>query len=172
MEERCNRLQESVEARSLDGVEMPLYVINGHIAMAGQPQPTDWQRLAAAGYNVVVNIRSDTQRAAAQAQTAASAGLRYVHLPLPVYELEMPHLAQFHDVLEEARRDGGKVLFHCRTASRTALLWLLNRVVYEGWPQAEAEAELSAAGYSPEDMEVFQFCAEDYLERVTTAVAL
>lgn len=163
--ERCNKLKESVE-QALDGSEMPLYPVTEHVVLAGQPEPADWARLAGAGFDVVVNIRSDADRAAVQAASAHTAGLDYIHLPLPVYELEDVHLAQFHAALTDALNGRHKALIHCRTASRTALLWLLDRVQYQGWTQAQAEAELEAAGYTADDMAVFQFCAEDYFERL------
>jgi uncharacterized protein (TIGR01244 family) len=138
------------------------YELDERLTLAGQPQPSDWAALAAEGFEVVINMRSDAERAAAQGQRAEAAGLRYVHLPLPAYELEPEHLAMFHQVIEAMH---GRVLLHCRSATRVALIWLLDRAVYAGWSRERAEQALRAAGYSEEAMETFAFCADDYFER-------
>lgn len=154
-------LQERVESES--GTTMVEYRLPNGIVLAGQPQPEDWPKLAERGFTVVVNMRSDPERAATQAGNAATAGLRSLHLPLPAYELEPVHLDAFRDVVALAQEE--KLMIHCRTASRTALLWMLQRITYDGWSQQEAEKELREAGYGDEDLEVFNYCAEDYFER-------
>jgi uncharacterized protein (TIGR01244 family) len=138
------------------------YDIDERLTLAGQPQPADWARLAAEGFQVVINMRGDPQRAAAQQRAAQAAGLRYIHLPLPAYELEPEHLATFHALMQAP---AGRVFLHCRSATRVALMWLLERTVYHGWSQERAEAGLRAAGYDEDAMETFAFCAADYFER-------
>lgn len=166
MIQRCTKLEEAVTTPILTAqTAVPLYPISDQFVMAGQPQPDDWRRLAADGFDLVINIRNDPQRAAVQAESARQAGLDYVHLPIPAYELEGPHLAEFNQLMTTALAERRKVLLHCRTASRTALLWLLKRQIHDGWTQAQAEAELAAAGYTDDDLEVFQFCSEDFFER-------
>jgi uncharacterized protein (TIGR01244 family) len=139
------------------------YHVSDCVVLAGQSEPETWAELAACGFSTVINIRSDPARAATQAKKAEAAGLHYIHLPVPAYELESEHLAAFNKVI--SRVNHGKVFLYCRTASRTALLWMLKRIVYDGWTQAEAEAELRAAGYDEESMDTFSFCAEDFFER-------
>jgi uncharacterized protein (TIGR01244 family) len=139
------------------------YPIAPGVLLAGQPAPQDWARLAAAGFRTILNLRSDPARASSQALLAEAAGLRYLHLPLPAYELEPEHLETFHQRLSEARAGG--VVSHCRSASRVALLWLLHRIAYDGFSRDEAEAELRAAGYDEAAMETFSFCTDDYFER-------
>lgn len=142
--------------------EMARYDIEERLTLAGQPQPADWAALAAEGFRAVVNMRSDPGRAAAQQRAAEAAGLRYIHLPLPAYELEPEHLAAFHQTMAAQE---GRVLLHCRSASRVALVWLLERVVYDGWSRERAERALRNAGYSDDALETFAFCADDYFER-------
>jgi len=160
-EVRQQGLQERVESEH--GTTMVEYALPNGIVLAGQPQPEDWQKLANRGFTLVVNMRSDPERAAIQAENAEGAGIRSLHLPLPAYELEPVHLEAFREVVERAGDE--KLMIHCRSASRTALLWMLQRISYDGWSQEAAEAELRAAGYGDDDMEVFNYCAEDYFER-------
>jgi len=151
------------ELAALQRGALTRYDIDACLTLAGQPEPEDWMRLAAEGFEVVINMRSSAQRAAIQQRHAASAGLRYIHLPLPAYELEPEHLADFHALMQGQT---GRVFLHCRSATRVALIWLLERVVYAHWSQARAEAALRAAGYDEDAMETFAFCAADYFERV------
>jgi uncharacterized protein (TIGR01244 family) len=141
------------------------YDIQPDLTLAGQPQPADWAALAAEGFRVVVNMRSDPERAEIQQRSAESAGLRYIHLPLPAYELEPEHLEAFHATMQSLE---GRVFLHCRSATRVALMWLLDRVVYHGWTREQADAQLRDAGYNESAMETFEFCADDYFERAGT----
>lgn len=153
---------DALETRAL---RAPLrsYAVGKDLVLAGQPQPEDWRQLAAQGFRTVVNIRSDPERAAAQRASAEEAGLHYVYAPLPAYLLEAEHLAEFARIVE--RPEIRPLFVHCRSATRVALMWMLYRIVHQGWTQAEAEAELRAAGYDEDSMETFEFCAADFFER-------
>jgi uncharacterized protein (TIGR01244 family) len=166
MKDNCQRLQERVNAPLLADSELIAYAVTDQVVLAGQPEPEDWQRLVQDGYDLIINMRSDPERAAVQAQRAQAAGLKYSHLQVPAYELEAEHVHAFQNTLTSA--NGSKVLVHCRTASRVALMWMLHRMINEGWTQSEAEKELENAGYGGDDMDVFRFCTEDFLEREAT----
>ncbi len=163
MTEKCHKLRTRMTVPLLPGSDLISYQVSDTVFLAGQPKIEDWQKLAEQNFKLVINVRSDPERAAAQAQRAAAHKLRYIHLQVPAYELERVHVEAFRDALGQA--EGGKVLFHCRTASRVALMWMLHRMVHDRWSQEQAEAELQGAGYSEDDMEVFRFCTEDFLER-------
>lgn len=162
LKENCEALQTYVQQQV---AKFEQYQITPDILLAGQPQPEDWDDLFAAGFKLIINMRSDSQRATIEAINAKAAGLQYLHLPLPVYELETEHLAVFGQAVQQATPY--KTLIHCRTGSRVGLLWSLHRQVNQNWPQTEAEAELRAAGYDDDGLETFQFCSEDYFERIT-----
>lgn len=165
MTERCISQEHRMASESENRmVEFPL---SEHLVLAGQPQPQDWARLAQRGFKAIVNIRSDSRRAQVQARQAEAEGLLYIHLPLPAYELEPEHLAEFDQIMKLAV-ERGKTLLHCRSASRTGLLWMLKRTVHDGWLEIEAEAELRAAGYQDDNIDTFLFCADDYCERSIT----
>lgn len=143
------------------------YDIDDQLTLAGQPQPADWAALANEGFGLVINMRSDPERATIQQSNAEAAGLRYIHLPLPAYQLEPEHLAIFHDLI--AAQDQ-RIFLHCRSATRVALMWLLDCVVYQGWSREQAESALQVAGYGDDAMETFIFCADDYFERAGATV--
>lgn len=163
MEKTCDKLQNRVNGRLLANSNLISYQVTENVFLAGQPEREDWSRLASEGFKLIINVRSDPQRATAQALSAQSAGLNYVHLQIPAYELDNEHVQAFAAVLAQA--EDGKVMVHCRTATRVALLWLLKRMATEQWSQEQAEAELQRAGYGDDDMKVFRYCTEDFLER-------
>ncbi|NWG18788.1 MAG: protein tyrosine phosphatase family protein [Chloroflexi bacterium] len=153
-----------VELTTARAASLLRYDIDERLTLAGQPQPEHWAALAAEGFQVVINMRSDPDRAAIQQRNAEAAGLRYMHLPLPAYELEPEHLETYRQVMQA---EHGRVFLHCRSATRVALMWLLERVVYDGWPREQAEQVLRAAGYGDDSLETFAFCADDYFERAS-----
>ncbi|KAB8140620.1 hypothetical protein F8S13_22995 [Chloroflexia bacterium SDU3-3] len=142
------------------------YAVGGEVLLAAQPQPEDFMGLLGRGVRTVINLRGDAERAALERQNAEAAGLCYIHLPLPMHELEPQHLAEAARAIAEVE---GGLCIHCRGARRASLLWALYRVVHLGWSPAEALAELAAAGYNGEAIDACAYCIDDYLER-TAAV--
>lgn len=160
----CGALKAQTEHAALRS-----YAVAPNVLLAAQPQVEDWARLAAAGYTTVLNLRSDPERAAAQGRNAEAAGLRYLHRPWPAYQLEREHVDELAALIEAPT--SGRLVFHCRSATRVGLMWMLYRQLHHGWSREQAEAELRAAGYDDDAMETFGFCADDYFERAAEAVA-
>lgn len=161
---RCGSLQAHTAAQRT----VVEYTVGDGVILAGQPQPEDLPELAQQGVRSVINLRRDVERSEREAINAAAAGLDYLHLPLPAYELEPQHLTEFQDAI--AGKEG--LYIHCRSGSRVALLWMLHRMINQGWGRDAAEAELRNAGYSEESMDVFTYCADDYFERVEEPAAV
>lgn len=145
------------------------YELTPKVLLAGQPQVEDWAELARAGYTTVLNLRGDAERAAGQARKAEAAGLRYLYRPWPAYELEREHIDELAAIITAP--ETGRLVFHCRTATRVGLMWLLYRQLHQGWTRAQAVAELVAAGYDSDALETFDYCADEYFERNGTPVA-
>lgn len=164
--DRCTTLEEYVVSQELSGLD--LYPVTDCLILAGQPQPKDWQKLVDQGVERVINIRGDEEHAAIEGNNARAAGLDYRWLQVPAYELEPQHIEEFDTIMQQC--EGRKTLLHCRTGSRTALLWMLRRIAIDGWSWDRAEAELRDAGYGDDDMEVFDYCATDYFERADAEV--
>ncbi|PDW03097.1 protein tyrosine phosphatase family protein [Candidatus Viridilinea mediisalina] len=139
------------------------------VLLAGQPQVEDWAALAQAGYTTVLNVRGDAERATVQAHNAEAAGLRYLHRPWPANELEPEHVAELAAIINAP--ETGRLVFHCRSATRVGLMWMLYRQLHHGWTRAQAVAELVAAGYDSDSLETFDYCADDYFERNGAPVA-
>lgn len=150
--------------------DLLIYRLSDRIWLAGQPQPDQMDILRQVGVRTLINMRTNAELSQTEAENAAKANLDYLFLPLPAYELEPQHMAEFEQIMAdiEAQHDG-IICIHCRTASRVALIWMLRRMIFENWSEEAAEAELVAAGYDDDSLETFRFCVDDYYERLAEA---
>jgi uncharacterized protein (TIGR01244 family) len=110
------------------------------VGLGGATEPSAMPWLRGQGFASVINLRFATEegvdvegsRAAAEA-----AGLDYIHLPfnpkVPDPELVGEFLAAV------GSQENQPVYIHCGSATRAAALWMIARVLRDGW-------ELEAAG--------------------------
>src|SRR3954462_9878389 len=84
------------------------------LASSGQPDEQELAEIAAAGYELVVNIalHDDPRYSLADEQgTVRALGMRYVHIPVLFDAPTDADLQQFFDVMEQNRH--AKVWVHC-----------------------------------------------------------
>jgi uncharacterized protein (TIGR01244 family) len=98
--------------------------------VAGRLDRSGLEALAQAGVRTVVNNRPDGedpgQLDAAQARRIAEAlGLRYHHIPITYDSLSRADVEAFAAVLREGP---APIVAHCRSGTRSALLWALVRL--------------------------------------------
>ena len=117
------------------------------LCAAGALDSADIERLAAAGVKTVINNRPDHedpgQLPAAEARQAAEAhGIAYHHIPVTMATLSRADVDAFAAVLDSAP---APVVAHCRSGTRSALLWALARM-RAGADPAELVAAAARAG--------------------------
>lgn len=121
--------------------------ITAQFAIAPQIEAEDFSRLSEAGFKSVINARPDTElgefmQSEEAAGHAASAGLSYLYTPTEnhaVFESESI------DRFEQAMLDlPGPILAHCKSGTRTAILWALVAVRHQ--PTEQVIGQLNAAG--------------------------
>ena len=100
------------------------------LSVAGRLDAPDVEALAAAGVRTIVNNRPDGedrgQLPAAEARRVAeSHGLAYHHIPITAATLSRADVDAFAAVLRTAP---APVVAHCRSGTRSALLWALVRM--------------------------------------------
>ena len=100
------------------------------LSVAGRLDAPDVEALAAAGVRTLVNNRPDGedrgQLPAAEARRVAeSHGLAYHHIPITAATLSRADVDAFAAVLRAAPPP---VVAHCRSGTRSALLWALVRM--------------------------------------------
>ncbi len=107
-----------------------LFPLAPGVSVAGRLDRADIDALAATGVRTIINNRPDGedpgQLAAASARRIAEAhGIAYHHIPITAATLSRADVDAFAAVL----RDGPEpVVAHCRSGTRSALLWALTRM--------------------------------------------
>jgi sulfide:quinone oxidoreductase len=107
-----------------------LFPLGRGVSVAGRLDRADIDALAAAGVRTIINNRPDGedpgQLPAAEARRIAEAhGIAYHHIPITAATLSRADV----DAFGAALRDGpAPVVAHCRSGTRSALLWALTRM--------------------------------------------
>ena len=108
----------------------PLAELAPGLSAAGKLDRTDIEALAAAGVRTIINNRPDGedpgQLPADEARHLAEAhGIAYHHIPFTAATLTRADVDAFAAVLASAEQP---VVAHCRSGTRSALLWALARM--------------------------------------------
>lgn len=126
------------------------------IACAGAITPASVVELKRLGYASIVNLRQASESGAnveEEADAVKAAGLRYVHLPLNGSSPDPAVADQFLRVIVEP--DNQPALVHCATGNRAAALWLIKRLVVDGWDEERATKEAADLGLTSASLKVF-----------------
>ncbi len=123
--------------------------IHQKLSVSPQLASEDFAALAASGVHVVINNRPDNEdpgqmSASDAAKLAAKHGLAYHHIPITTAEIPAEAVTRFGEVLEKVP---GPVHAHCRSGTRSALLWALHQVLSGKMTADEACAAASAHGF-------------------------
>lgn len=115
--------------------------ITPRIGSAGHPKPEDFPTIAAAGYEVVINLAMhDADDAIAEEGTLVSqAGMSYFHLPVPWEAPTADHLKTFIGIMD-ALADK-KVLVHCQVNARVSA-FMLKYLTFKGVSEVDATTPL------------------------------
>jgi uncharacterized protein (TIGR01244 family) len=107
-----------------------LFPLTSGLSVAGRLDRAEIDALAGAGVRTIVNNRPDGedpgQLPAAEARRIAEAhGIAYHHIPITAATLSRADVDAFAAVLRGAP---APVVAHCRSGTRSALLWALTRM--------------------------------------------
>src|SRR5579864_7492552 len=116
----------------------PLAQLAPGLSATGKLDEPDIEALAAAGVKTIINNRPDGedpgQLAAAEARRLAAAhGIAYHHIPVTAASLSRADVDAFAAVLASAPQP---IVAHCRSGTRSTLLWALTRLREGAEPQA------------------------------------
>jgi protein tyrosine phosphatase (PTP) superfamily phosphohydrolase (DUF442 family) len=109
------------------------------LATSGQPREDQLPAIAAAGYDVVVNLAlHDDPRYSLPDEAAAvrALGMEYVHIPVPFQAPAPGDLSAFFRVMDAHR--GRRVWIHCAANYRVTAFLGLYRRLRDGWPHDRA----------------------------------
>ena len=109
------------------------------LATSGQPREDELAAIAAAGYDVVINLAlHDDPRYALPDETAVvrSLGLTYVHIPVQFDAPTDRDLARFFEAMDAFK--GKRIWLHCAANLRVTAFLGLYRRRRDGWPEDRA----------------------------------
>jgi len=119
--------------------------LSNQVASGGPPSAQSIAEMRDLGYTTIINLRTSAESGVAEeAQLAAQAGLRYIHLPVRTSGIDLAYAAEVREALRSA--EGGKVLLHCGSGGRVSAVWGLARALEEGLSEEEAVAAAQQAG--------------------------
>ena len=116
-----------------------LHEASSTVMTSAQPSEAQLAEIAAAGYQVVINLglHDDKRYALAdEAGTVEALGMRYEHIPVPFAAPTRVLLEQFFAAMR--RHDGRKRWVHCAANFRVSAFVGLWRVLEQGWPRETA----------------------------------
>ncbi len=129
-----------------------LGVADPKLIRGGQPLMAAWPLLAAAGVNLVINLRDDALPEEEPGVTAA--GMRYVNFPMSGWK--KPNRNEVDVTLDRIAQEIGRgqtVYCHCKHGDdRTGTICACYRI-RQGWTAQEALKEATSDGMNP--LEVF-----------------
>lgn len=130
--------------------------VDATIGCGGAVDPSAMAALRKEGFVSVINLRLATEpgaeievsRAAAQA-----AGLKYIHLP---FDNERPDPKVVGEFLAAIADKGNQPAFvHCGSGNRAAAMWMIKRVLKDGWTTERARQEAEALGLRRPELVAF-----------------
>jgi len=121
--------------------------VKSTVACAGATTPAAMRGIKDMGFASVVNLRQASENGAnieASSAAAATAGLKYIHIPM---NGAAPEAAVFDQFIAAARLPANQPMFvHCGSGNRAAAVWLAKRLVVDAWTVERAAEEAEALG--------------------------
>jgi uncharacterized protein (TIGR01244 family) len=121
--------------------------VDATVGCGGAVDPSAMASLRKEGYVSVINLRQATEPGAdveAGRAAAQAAGLKYIHLPFNVAAPDTKVVDGF--LAAVADKSNQPVFIHCGSANRVGGMWMIKRVLRDGWAIDRARAEAEAIG--------------------------
>jgi uncharacterized protein (TIGR01244 family) len=134
--------------------------VESTIACAGATTPAGVGEVKKLGYKTIINLRQASEPGAnveVEAAAAKDAGVKFVHLPLNGSQPDPAVVDQFLTAVGDPANQ--PVFVHCASGNRAAALWMIKRLVVDGWDADRASTEATALGLTSPALKTF---AMDY----------
>lgn len=135
--------------------------LSHELASAGQPTARQLRSIAAAGYEVVVNLALHDRPYSLEDEAGAvqALGLEYVHLPVDWQAPTRGDLEAFMGLMDA--RQGRRIFVHCAENKRVSVFVALYRILRQGW---SADAALAVVHDVWEPNAIWQAFIEQTLD--------
>jgi len=130
--------------------------VDATVGCGGAVDPTAMAALRKEGYVSVINLRLPNEPGAdieAGRGAAQTAGLKYIHLPFNAASPDPKVVADFLGAV--ADKSNQPVFIHCGSANRVGAVWMIKRVLQDGWAVDRAQAEAEAIGLQSPQLVAF-----------------
>src|SRR5512132_1078399 len=132
------------------------YWVDERIATGGQPLLEQIPALKKEGFRTIINLREPSEfDSAAEAVEARRLGLHYLSIPFRTADPKDEPVDAFLAAMKD--RKLWPAFVHCGTGNRVAALWMIHRVVLDGWNFADAEYEAKLVGLKSENLREFAY---------------
>ena len=126
------------------------------IACAGATTPGAVVEVKRLGFASIINLREASEAGAdveAEAAAAKAAGINYIHLP---FKAAAPDPAVVDQFLTAVSAPANQPAFvHCASANRASALWMIKRMIVDGWDADRAGTEAAALGLTSAPLKTF-----------------
>ena len=126
------------------------------IACGGATTLDGIEELKKLGYKSIINLREASEPGAnveVSALAARNAGIKYVHIPMNRNTPDPAVADQFLKAIGDP--EGQPVFVHCGSGNRAAAMWMIKRMVVDGWDADRAGLEATALGLSNPTLKQF-----------------
>lgn len=130
--------------------------VDATIACAGATEVGAIPEIVKRGYRSIVNLRVATEDGAnidATRAAASAAGLTFIHLPFNGAEPEVKVADAFLAAVTNTTNQ--PVFINCGSANRVGALWLIKRMLVDGWTEARALEEARLIGLRSDVLQAF-----------------
>ena len=130
--------------------------VDAVVACGGATETSALEGLKADGFKAVINLRQASEPGANIPENSARAkalGLTYLHIP---FNTQAPDQKTVDDFLAAvANKANQPVYIHCGSANRVGAVWLVKRVLQDGWTIEKATEEAKLIGLRSAPLEKF-----------------
>ena len=144
------------EKQTIEGIRN-FTQVEASIGCGGATSPDAMPELKRRGFVAIINFRLASEPNAdieAARAAAEQTGLKYIHLP---FNLSIPNperqVEAFLDSVVDENNQPAYI--HCASANRVGGVWLIKRVLQDGWDEARALAEAEIIGLTNPRMRDF-----------------
>jgi len=132
------------------------YWIDDRLATGGQPLLDQLPALKREGFRTIINLREPSEYdEAAESAEARRLGLRYLSIPFRAADPKDEPVHEFLAAMKDKKM--WPAFVHCGTGNRVAALWMIHRVVVDGWELENAEHEARLVGLKSANLRMFAY---------------
>lgn len=130
--------------------------VDAVVACGGATETSALDGLKNDGFKAVINLRQASEPGANIDENSARAqalGLNYIHIPFNTQAPDPKLVDNF--LAAVANKANQPVFIHCGSANRVGAVWLIKRVLQDGWPIDKATEEAKLIGLRSAPLEEF-----------------